>query len=125
MASGDLVRSDREHPDFDGSVVALGRLGVAVALELDVVPTFALAQTVVDGLPDARVADELEAILGAAYSASVFTTWGRAIRSTACQRRTLPSNSARPVLGTYGLHHFRLEFTPRRGDELQSEYLLP
>lgn len=154
LASGDLVRIDRCHPDFDGSVLALGRLGVAVALELDVVPTFALAQTVVEGVPDARVADELEPILGAAYSTSVLTTWGperlsqvwlKELSTGAPTRERwggldadgprnpvagMPPENATLQLGEVGpwhqrLPHFRLEFTPSSGDELQSEYLLP
>ena len=66
------------------------------------VPTFALAQTVVDGVPDARVADELEAILGAAYSASVFTTWRRAIRVDG-----MPAQNATQQLGEVGPWHLR------------------
>lgn len=154
LASGDLLRIDRGDPDFDGAVVALGRLGVVVAMTLDVVPTFDVAQTVVDAVPDARVADGLEAILGAAYSASVFTTWGPErlsqiwLKELAGRNPTrerwggrdadgprnpvagMPPENATQQLGKVGpwyerLPHFRLEFTPSSGDELQSEYLLP
>ena len=42
----------------------------------------------------------------------------------------MPTENATPQLGVVGrwherLPHFRLEFTPSQGDELQSEYLLP
>ncbi len=76
-ASGDVVTLEREAGDeFDGVVLALGRLGVVVSLVLDLVPTFQVAQTVVDDVDDAVLADGLGAILSAAYSVSIFTGWG-------------------------------------------------
>ena len=154
LGSGELTRLERGDPGFDGAVVSLGRLGVVVAMTLDVVPRFAVAQRVVDGVPDARVADGLAAILAAGYSTSVFTTWGPerisqvwlkelADRSATLERwggrdadgprhpvAGMPTENATEQLGVAGswherLPHFRLEFTPSRGDELQSEYLLP
>ena len=154
LASGELRRLVRGDPGFDGAVVALGRLGVVVGMALDLVPTFDVVQSVVDAVPDGQVADGLESILAAAYSASVFTTWGperlsqvwlkeRADRAPTRERWTgrdadgprhpvagMPTENATQQLGVVGpwherLPHFRLEFTPSRGDELQSEYLLP
>ena len=123
-------------------------------MALDLVPTFDVVQSVVDAVPDGQVADGLESILAAAYSASVFTTWGperlsqvwlkeRADRAPTRERWAgrdadgprhpvagMPTENATQQLGVVGpwherLPHFRLEFTPSRGDELQSEYLLP
>ena len=153
-ATGDLISADRGSPDFDGRVLALGRLGIVVAMSLDLVPTFRLAQTVVEDVPDEEVEVGLEAILAAAYSVSVFTTWGPdranhvwlkelADRSPTEERwggrdadgprhpvAGMPPGNATPQLGEPGpwherLPHFRLAFTPSSGDELQSEYLLP
>lgn len=153
-ATGDLVRVGRDHAAFDGSVLALGRLGVVLELELDLVPAFGLTQTVVEQVPDARVATELEAILASAYSVSVFTTWGpdrtnqvwvKELADRGLVREQwsgrladgprhpvagMPTENATPQLGQPGpsherLPHFRLEFKPSSGDELQSEYLLP
>jgi hypothetical protein len=56
-------------------VVSLGRLGIVVELVLDLEPTFQVAQTVVEGLSEPLVADQLSHLLAAAYSVSVFTDW--------------------------------------------------
>jgi xylitol oxidase len=153
-ASGDVVRVDRDDPDFDGWVLALGRLGVVVALTLDVVPTFDVGQTVVDRVPDERVESGLADILAAAYSVSVFTTWGLvavsqvwvkelAGRTLSAERwggadadgprhpvAGMPVEYATEQFGVPGpwhqrLPHFRFDFVPSSGDELQSEYFVP
>jgi alditol oxidase len=154
-ADGELVRLDREHPDFAGAVVALGALGVVSALTLRVEPTFEVAQQVYDNLPFERLTADFEEIFASAYSVSAFTEWrggpvgqlwvkrraggGEPTPSfhgaTAAdgQRHPLPGAPTEPAteqLGVPGpwfarLPHFRLEFTPSRGDELQTEYLLP
>ena len=153
-AAGDLVTIDRDDPAFDGSVLALGRLGIVVAVTLEVVPTFRLAQTVVEDVADEGVEAGLEAILGAAYSVSIFTTWGTGRASQVWLKELavgpptqdrwgghdadgprhpvagMPAENATPQLGEPGpwherLPHFRLAFTPSSGDEVQSEYLLP
>lgn len=152
-ASGDVVRVDRDDPDFDGWVLALGRLGVMVALTLDVVSTFAVGQTVVDGVPDEHVEAGLADILAAAYSVSVFTTWGPEavnqvwVKELAGQSPSgeqwggsaadgprhpvagMPVEYATEQLGVPGpwhhrLPHFRPDFVPGSGDELQSEYFV-
>jgi xylitol oxidase len=76
-AAGDLVEVDRRTrvDDFDGFVVSLGRLGIVVELVLDLVPTFQVAQTVVEGVSEPLVAEQLSHLLAAAYSVSVFTDW--------------------------------------------------
>jgi hypothetical protein len=56
-------------------VVSLGRLGIVVELVLDLEPTFQVAQTVVEGVSEPLVADQLSHLLAAAYSVSVFTDW--------------------------------------------------
>jgi xylitol oxidase len=158
-ATGDLARFDRESSGelFDGVVVSLGRLGIVVELELDLVSGFEVAQTVVEDVPDSSVADRLHEILAAAYSVSVFTTWGNVgvnqvwlkeavgrdgawAGSTTWGGRPadgprnpvpgMPPRNATAQLGAVGpwnerLPHFRMEFTPSSGAELQSEYLLP
>lgn len=158
-AEGDLVTLDRATAgaDFDGCVVALGRLGIVVELVLDVVPTFMVAQTVVEGVDDAAVADDLQGILSAAYSVSVFTDWaggccnevwlkeqvdragawvgeplwgGQAAGAPRNPVRGMPAENATAQLGVPGpwnerLPHFRLEFMPSSGEELQSEYFVP
>lgn len=76
-ASGDLVTVDRRTrpDDFEGFPVSLGRLGIAVELELALVDDFEIAQTVVDDVDAELVGGNLLAVLGSAYSVSIFTRW--------------------------------------------------
>ncbi|WP_433556195.1 FAD-binding protein [Pseudonocardia xinjiangensis] len=151
-ADGELRTVRRGDADFPGSVVALGGLGIVTALTLDLRPTFGMRQWVYEGL---RGFDDVEEALASAYSVSLFTYWtGPEFDQVwVKQRDTEPEPPARwlgatradgprhmvrgvdPVhctaqLGEPGpwherLPHFRLEFTPSSGDELQSEYLIP
>ncbi|ONH61438.1 FAD-binding protein [Frankia sp. CcI49] len=75
-ASGDVVTVRRGvDRDFAGHVVALGALGVVVAVTLAIVPTFRVRQNVYQGLARAALLDHLDEIFAMAYSVSVFTTW--------------------------------------------------
>lgn len=152
-ATGDVVTISRDDAEFAGAVVSLGRLGVVTALILDLVPTYDIAQYVYDSLPDERLAADFDAIFASGYSVSVFTDfegtnrlWCKLLASdpppgpstfdalAAFEPRNpvpgmSPENST-PQLGVPGpwyqrLPHFRLEFTPSAGEELQSEFLLP
>jgi alditol oxidase len=155
QGDGALVTVDRDSSgeDFEGYVLSLGRLGLVTELVLDVVPTFDIAQTVVTGVPDSDVVGHLEEILTSAYSVSVFTAlmpdrnrvWlkeraGGPARETYWGGRPadtpqhpiegIDAGFATAQLGIAGpwnerLPHFRLEFQPSAGEELQSEYLLP
>ncbi|MCP2635470.1 FAD-binding protein [Microbacterium sp. HD4P20] len=156
-ADGQTRRFARGEADFDGVVVSLGALGVVTALELDIVPTFDIAQTVYERLPLDAVLDDLDAVTGLGYSVSMFHTWrdpavvdqlwvkrradaaGTAPAEvlgsarSAVKRHPLPDVSAASCTDQLGepgpwfarLPHFKLEFTPSNGDELQSEYLVP
>lgn len=157
LASGDVLELRRGDPDFDGAVVSLGALGIVTRVTLDIVPTFDIEQSVFEGLPFAAVEENFDAITGAAYSVSMFTTWRNpdvldqvwlkrragvdvaapselfgAVAAPA-DRHPLPGISAincTPQMGVAGawldrLPHFRLDFTPSNGEELQSEFLVP
>lgn len=151
---GSILRLDRADPDFAGTVVSLGALGVVTTLTLDVVPTFTVAQTVYEDLPWRSLVAELDRVLAAAYSVSVFTTWGEPARCDVwCKALAGDPLPAEPWLGARRarrehhpvsddaartctqqlgvpgpwherLPHFRLGFTPSTGAELQSEFLL-
>lgn len=157
QADGRLVTVSRAEAgeEFDGYVLALGRLGIVTELVLDVGPTFEVEQTVVVDVPDDRLAGQLVEILAAAYSVSVFTAlehdrnrvwlkartgdpsarpadlWGGRLADVAQHPIDgIDASSATQQLGVPGpwherLPHFRLEFQPSAGEELQSEYLLP
>ena len=153
-ADGELTWVTRDDPDFDGAVIALGALGVVTRLTLAVQPTYDVAQVVYDGLPLARLITDFDEILGSAYSVSVFTDWSGPAevwrkarvderpnapegwldaRLADGQRHPVPGMPpayATQQLGVPGpwherLPHFRMEFTPSSGEELQSEYFLP
>ena len=150
---GGLRTVGRGDADFDGSVVALGALGVVTAVTLDVEPTYDVRQDVYTGLSWEALAAELDAITGSTYSVSLFTRWGDAgieqvwLKS---RSREAPRELRGAMAATTAVHmlegaaveavteqggipgpwldrlpHFRMEFTPSRGEELQSEYLLP
>ncbi|MET4157219.1 FAD-binding protein [Agromyces sp. PvR057] len=74
-ADGSTLALRRGDPDFDGAVVALGALGIVTALELDIEPTYDVAQTVFERLPLDAVLADLDAVTGLAASTSLFTTW--------------------------------------------------
>ena len=151
-AAGDMVTIDSEHSDFYGAVVGLGRLGIVTALTLDLVPSFEIAQYVYDDVPNERLDADFDAIFASGYSVSVFTDLGR--NQLWCKRLAadpvpprnwfgagpaagprnpvpgMPVQNATEQGGVPGpwharLPHFRAEFTPSAGAELQSEYLLP
>ncbi|WP_289017396.1 FAD-binding protein [uncultured Ornithinimicrobium sp.] len=73
--AGGLRRLDADHPDLAGAVVSLGRLGVVTALELELEPTFEVAQTVVDDVPLDGVLADLDAVTSLGHSVSLFTRW--------------------------------------------------
>ncbi|WP_045732589.1 FAD-binding protein [Pseudarthrobacter chlorophenolicus] len=153
--SGEVLTLSRaDGDDFLASVVGLGAMGVVTALELSTRPSFRMRQRVLENLPwDAALAN-FDALVSAAYSVSLFTTytgdsvsqvWLKALDAepplaelfgaTAATRprHPLPDMSAENCtqqLDEAGpwldrLPHFRHEFTPSNGEELQSEYILP
>ncbi|MEW1955493.1 D-arabinono-1,4-lactone oxidase [Terrabacter sp. NPDC080008] len=151
-ADGELRTVRRGDADFHGSVVSLGALGVVTHATLDVEPSYDVRQTVFTGLPWDAVEAELDAVLSSAYSVSLFTRWAEGIDQVWVKSRDgdVPTElcGASPAgatvhmleggdceavtaqLGEPGawlerLPHFRMGFTPSRGEELQSEYLLP
>ena len=143
----------RGDPDFDGTVVGLGAVGIVTSLTLDLEPTYDVRQDVWTDLPYAAVADHFDDITASGYSVSLFTDFSDAgftqvwVKSRAAEapeelfgarRATVelhPDISAVAegvtqqggVVGPWleRLPHFRLEFTPSNGAELQSEFLVP
>ncbi|MDQ0730142.1 D-arabinono-1,4-lactone oxidase [Arthrobacter sp. B1I2] len=154
-ASGEQVTLTRADGDeFFASVVGIGALGIVTGLELAVRPSFRMRQRVLEDLPWDNALAEFSAIVSSAYSVSLFTdyagesinqVWLKALDeeqplpnlfgATAAlrPRHPLPDMSAEnctaqmdePGLWLDRLPHFRHEFTPSNGDELQSEFILP
>ncbi|MGW4110440.1 FAD-binding protein [Actinosynnema sp. NPDC004786] len=151
-ADGELVTLSRGDAGFDGAVVAFGSLGVVVAVELDVVPAFDVEQRVYRDMPFDTLVENVDAVFGSAYSVSAFTTWQGVAHVFAKHRTTdtrhdlawtgasPATEPVHPVPGQPTLHctaqlgvpgpwherlpHFRADFTPSVGRELQSEYFV-
>jgi xylitol oxidase len=144
-----------ENTDFPGTVVALGALGIVTSVDLRIERTYTVAQHVFEALPLPTALERFSDIMSAGYSVSLFTTWRRPeIDQIWVKRREdqpepgdslfgaaaapvdrhpiagLSAINSTPQRGVPGpwldrLPHFKLEFTPSAGAELQSEYLLP
>ncbi|MGW5427095.1 D-arabinono-1,4-lactone oxidase [Streptomyces sp. NPDC004059] len=150
-ADGTTGTMGRDDQRFDGVVTSLGALGVVTALTLDLEPAYEVEQRVYTELP-LEVLD-FDAVAAAGYSVSLFTDWRKpGFRQVWVKRRTdrpavdfpwaapaagplhpvpgMPAQNCTGQLGVPGpwherLPHFRAEFTPSSGEEIQSEYLLP
>ncbi|MCW6010787.1 FAD-binding protein [Micromonospora sp. CPCC 205371] len=154
-ADGDLRTISHGDELFPAAVVGLGALGVVTSLTLALRPTFDVAQYVYDDLPYAAALDGFDAIMTSGYSVSLFTDWAGPRFNQVWVKRlaggeppqehwhgaTLADGPRHPVPGMSAEHctaqmgvpgpwharlpHFRLEFTPSSGEELQSEYFVP
>jgi xylitol oxidase len=153
-ADGSVLTISRDDPRFGGAVTSLGALGVVTALTLDLVPTFDVEQYVFTELPLTGLdSATFGTVMASAYSVSLFTDWrAPGFRQAWVKRRTdqpladfpwaapatekmhpvpgMPAVNCTEQFGVAGpwqdrLPHFRAEFTPSSGAELQSEYLLP
>ncbi|XAS72327.1 D-arabinono-1,4-lactone oxidase [Micrococcaceae bacterium Sec5.1] len=153
-ANGELVTLTPDDDEFLASVVGLGALGIVTGLELAVRPSYQMRQRVLTGLPWERALSDFANIASAAYSVSFFTNytgesipqvWLKALDTEAplpdlfgataatTAMHPLPDMSAENCTGQLDepgkwldrLPHFRHEFTPSNGEELQSEFLLP
>jgi xylitol oxidase len=92
-AEGELRHAGRAEPDFDGMPVGLGAFGIVVRVTLDVQPTYLVRQDVYDGPKWDRVLSDLDAIMSAAYSVSLFTDWaGDSIQMAWVKRRLDPES---------------------------------
>jgi xylitol oxidase len=161
-AAGDLITITEGEPDFEGSVVALGALGVTTRVLLRIQPRFEVRQYVFDGVTHAALLDGFDEAFASAYSVSFFTCWAPDLTGKIwmkrregvdaslpgeqlaggswmgghladAKRHPLPEHEAIHCTEQLGellpwheaLPHFKLDFTPSSGDELQTEYLVP
>ncbi len=154
-STGEILRTSRGDPDFDGLVVGLGALGAVTRSTLDVQPTYEVKQRVFEGLSWKALYDHFDEITSCGYSVSVFTRWGKtnemvwvksrmdepdriegelfgAVAATVNRHPIFEHDptACTPQLGHLGLWsdrlpHFRMDYTPSDGEEIQSEYLFP
>jgi alditol oxidase len=151
---GELVSLRRGDADFDGAVVALGALGIVVRVALDIEPSYRVSQHVYERLPRAELDAHWDEIASAGYSVSLFTGWhGDTVDQVWIKRRdedapapaelfgAVPASGKRHPIAVMSpehcteqggvpgpwherLPHFKLEFTPSSGEELQTEYFV-
>jgi len=153
LPDGSLRKVSKGDEGFEGYVVGLGLTGIAVRIELAIEPTFSIAQTVYRGMSRETYAANLDEIMSLAYSVSYFTTWAAAgggevwakfrtgsvapdglfeAYPATSNRHPLPGLNPEPcteqmaVSGPWHLRlpHFKMEFTPSAGDEIQSEFFV-
>jgi len=141
-----------------GAVVGLGSLGIVTKVTLAVQPRFDMTQVVYRNLPMDQLEHNLEAIMSAGYSVSLFTDWqNRTINQVWIKARAangqkaaiapefygaraadrnmhpIEANSAEHCTEQMGvpgpwyerMPHFKMNFTPSNGAELQTEYFVP
>src|SRR5450432_488240 len=151
-ADGKIVSISGE--ELHGAVVGLGGLGIVTQLTLKIQPTFSIRQFVYENLPLAELEKHFDEIQASAYSVSLFTDWqnyrinqiwlkcrddfdapANFFGATAApvDRHPIVEISAEnctPQMGIPGpwherLPHFKMDYTPSSGEELQSEYFVP
>ena len=159
-ADGRTLRLSRakDGERFRLAVVHLGALGVLTRVTLDLQPRFDMSQVVYQNLSFDQLEHNLEAILSAGYSVSLFTDWqNNAASEVWIKDRVAPGAASKPLspvfygatlqtrklhpivdhsaeacteqMGSIGpwylrLPHFKMEFTPSSGEELQTEYFV-
>jgi xylitol oxidase len=154
-AAGVVRDAGRGDPDFFGMPVGLGAFGIVTRVTLDIEPSYLIRQDVYAGLPWRRVLAELDDIMSAAYSVSLFTSWlGDSVQHAWVKRRlTGPDDAVQaeffgarlatgPVrladapaskltpLGMAGpwqqrLPHYRADAVTTNGNEIQTEFFVP
>ncbi|CAN2228748.1 GlcD FAD/FMN-containing dehydrogenases [Candidatus Nanopelagicaceae bacterium] len=152
-AEAELRHIDRTNPAFNALVVGLGLGGIVYQYELKIEPTFEIRQVIYPEIPLDVLQRSFDQIMGSAYSVSYFTDWGsnqvgnlwckfrddevipESIGGSAnADKKYHPIPSVDPVactdqLGEPGnwherLSHFKLDFTPSVGEEIQTEFFV-
>lgn len=152
-SDGELRHIDCTNPAFNALVIGLGLGGIVYQYELRIEPTYKIRQVIFPEIPLDIVQRNFDEIMTIAYSVSYFTDWGKSQTGNLwCKFRELesvpdsiggsgkarikyhPIPSVDPVACTdqFGesgdwyqrLPHFKLEFNPSVGDEIQSEFFI-
>lgn len=152
-AEGELRHIDRTNPALNALAVSLGLSGIVYQYELKIEPTFQIRQVIYPDIPLDILQRNFDQIMGTGYSVSYFTDWSSArVGNLWCKFRdneVIPESvggsgkaetkhhpipSVEPVACTeqFGesgvwyqrLPHFKLEFTPSVGEEIQTEFFI-
>ncbi|HEX7733581.1 MAG TPA: FAD-binding protein, partial [Ktedonobacteraceae bacterium] len=87
-SSGEVIKTFRGDPNFDGLVVGLGALGAVTRITLDVQPAYQVKQRVFEGLSWKALYDHFDEITSCGYSVSIFTRWGETNEQVWVKSRT-------------------------------------
>jgi len=152
-AEGELRHINRTNPAFSALVVGLGLGGIIYQYELRIEPTFEVRQVIYPEIPLDVLQRNFDQIMGTAYSVSYFTDWSSAQvgnlwckfrdsevipdsigGSAKADKKYHPIPSVDPVACTEQrevpgdwherLPHFKLEFIPSVGEEIQTEFFV-
>jgi len=142
----------RGDPDFGGSVMHLGLLGVVTRVACDVQPSYQMRQDTFGPIPWATFLGSVAEVFAAGYSVCAFTRWDGAVSEVLVKSRidTLSADGDVPEEllgaprlppiagddrrtardGTAGpwwdrLPHFTIDSVPSIGSEIQSEHFVP
>jgi xylitol oxidase len=143
---GELLSIRAGDPDFEGSIVALGALGIVTRVTLAVQPTYLVRQDAYAGLSWAAAIEHFDDVMSAGYSVSMLSSlagpnvenvWVKSLAADAPDelvdaRRVGTEWVPGPNMTDFGavgpwsdrLPHFRLDSTPSNGHELQAEYFV-
>ena len=152
-ADGDLKTFTASDSEFNALVVGLGLGAIVYQYELKVEESYQIRQVIYPEIPLAEIRGNFDQIMSSAYSVSYFTDWAdpqvgnlwckfrdnevipQSIGgSSAANKKFHPIPSVDPEacteqLGEPGawferLPHFKLDFTPSVGEEIQSEFFV-
>ena len=154
-AAGVVRDARRGDPDFSAMPVGLGAFGIVTRVTLEIEPSYLIRQDVYAGLPWGRVLADLDDIMSAGYSVSLFTTWlGDSVQHAWVKRRLAgpddavaaeffgarlatgpvrladaPADNLTPqgAAGPWSqrLPHFRADAVFSNGNEIQTEFFVP
>lgn len=152
-SEGEVRHIDRTNPAFNALVIGLGMSGIVYQYEIKIEPTYQIRQVIYPDIPIDILQRNFDQIMGTAYSVSYFTEWTSSQSGNLwCKFRDAesipesiggsrkaevkyhPIPSVDPVACTdqFGepgdwyqrLPHFKLEFIPSVGEEIQSEFFI-
>ena len=152
-SEGELRHIDRTNPALSTLVIGLGLGGIVYQYELKVEPTFDIRQVIYPQIPFDILQRNFDEIMGTAYSVSYFTDWSSdqvgnlwckfrdnqvipesvgGISKAESKHHPIPSVDPTACTDQFGesgdwhqrLPHFKLEFTPSVGDEIQTEFFI-
>lgn len=151
-ATGDLRTVRRGEPDFSGSVLHLGLLGLVRRVTVDVEPTYRMRQDAYGPIPWATFTANVAEVFAAGTTVCCFTNWDGEVREVLVKSRVpdgaddvavpsdvlgaaklppVPGDGLRTARdGSVGpwwdrIPHFTIDSVPSVGSEIQSEHFIP